>query len=280
MNSISQLTSNTHLTSARVPAFPGPRGADGAARRPRSSPGEGCPAGEMRRVTPRWSHWAQDLPRQVRGHVAPETPCWPWEQPSPFLPQIRRPWGFRQLYFSYLVSLVQALLSVVQLLVQVALLFTEQLLKRKRTRVWAWRSRPGARGRGPTWPGAHEPSRSPGPPSSAAGPTPSLRSAAATGHKRKVLRYPTPGGRSPPPRAPGRQPGGLALPALPSLPPGGAGSAFVGVRAGLASWAPCARRAGQARVPPRSPASCPGSLPPSAGRGGTLGGPFSRGAGP
>lgn len=166
-------------------------------------------------MTPRWSQWAQDLPRQVRGHVAPETPCWPWEQPSPFLPQIRRPWGFRQLYFSYLVSLVQALLSVVQLLVQVALLFTEQLLKRKRTRVWAWRSRPGARAAGP-------------------------RGQVHTNLLALQVHHPLLQGRlrlfnllepldtngrhsgvAAQLAEPGRQPGGLALPALPSLPPGG-----------------------------------------------------------
>lgn len=54
-----------------------------------------------------------------------------------FRPNPARPGG------SHLVSLVQALLPVVELLVQVALLLTEQLLEYKGTRVWA-----ACRGRG------------------------------------------------------------------------------------------------------------------------------------
>lgn len=117
----------------------------------------------------------------------------------------------------HLVSLVQALLPVVELLVQVALLLTEQLLEHKGTRVWAswwtwWRWAAG--------PACTHLSLSRSTIFRSQGPTPSPRSAGATGHRQKVPAAAspvTPGSAEPASRPQGD---GLAV-ALPALPWGG-----------------------------------------------------------
>lgn len=148
-----------------------------------NSPGPGSPAGERPRdPTPVTLGAGSSQAGSGAWPTWPPTPTSACEQLPPRPP----PPGVRRLYVPYLVRLVQGLLPVVQLLVQVALLFTEQLLEHRRNRVWASSIRPGDAGLRAAWLDVHQPSRSPGLPSSAAGPAPSLRSAGATGHGQKV----------------------------------------------------------------------------------------------
>lgn len=82
----------------------------------------------MQRLTLRRSHWTQAL-RDTTWRVN--------NFPRFHRKSAPHPHRLQQSHVSHLVSLVQGLLPVVQLLIQVALLLTEQLLEHKRTCVSA-----------------------------------------------------------------------------------------------------------------------------------------------